>query len=154
MVDFENLPELPAGIFDLAPHKEISLKAVTAVNTLLPPDHHYKVDPCPYHLGCQPHPQCAQPPSEAASATCNFLFSVRILQSICILGSAYKTRCNHLSREGVNPDNKFISRHASNRLHIGHSSPSLDILLRSSQVWPSTFLDKWSSSCGNVSLHI
>lgn len=45
-IDFENLPELPAGAFDLAPHKDISLKAMPAVNTLLPPDHHYKVQSC------------------------------------------------------------------------------------------------------------
>ncbi len=43
IVDFENLPELPDNAFELAPHKEISLKSMPAVNTLLPPDHHYKV---------------------------------------------------------------------------------------------------------------
>ena len=43
IVDFENLPELPDNAFELAPHKDISLKAMPAVNTRLPPDHHYKV---------------------------------------------------------------------------------------------------------------
>ena len=43
VVDFENLAELPAGAFKLAKHKDISLKATSAVNTLLPADHHYKV---------------------------------------------------------------------------------------------------------------
>ncbi len=43
VIDFENLAELPPDAFELAPHKEISLKAMPAVNTLLPPDHHYKV---------------------------------------------------------------------------------------------------------------
>ncbi|DBB15061.1 TPA: hypothetical protein ACH3X3_004077 [Trebouxia sp. C0006] len=43
VVDFENLPELPDNAFELAPHKEISLKSMPAVNTLLPPDHHYKI---------------------------------------------------------------------------------------------------------------
>ncbi|KAL0027978.1 hypothetical protein WJX79_007636 [Trebouxia sp. C0005] len=43
VVDFENLPELPDNVFELAPHKDISLKAMPAVNTLLPPDHHYKL---------------------------------------------------------------------------------------------------------------
>ena len=45
-IDFENLPELPTDAFELAPHKEISLKSMPAVNTLLPPDHHYKVAHC------------------------------------------------------------------------------------------------------------
>ncbi|DBA88599.1 TPA: hypothetical protein ACH3X1_004246 [Trebouxia sp. C0004] len=43
IVDFENLPELPDNAFELAPHKDISLKSMPAVNTLLPPDHHYKL---------------------------------------------------------------------------------------------------------------
>lgn len=43
IVDFENLPELPDNVFELAPHKDISLKAMPAVNTLLPQDHHYKL---------------------------------------------------------------------------------------------------------------
>ena len=50
VVDFENLAELPPGTFKLAPHKDISLKATSAVNTLLPPDHHYKVRSCPHCL--------------------------------------------------------------------------------------------------------
>ena len=43
VIDFENLPELPAGIFDLAANKDISLKSVVPVSNMLPPDHHYKV---------------------------------------------------------------------------------------------------------------
>ena len=43
VIDFENLPDLPAGIFDLAANKDISLKSIAAVNNMLPPDHHYKV---------------------------------------------------------------------------------------------------------------
>ena len=44
VIDFENLPDLPAGIFDLAASKDISLKSVVPVSNLLPPDHHYKVN--------------------------------------------------------------------------------------------------------------
>lgn len=62
VVDFENLPELPDNVFELAPHKDISLKAMPAVNTLLPPDHHYKV--C---LSCCLS-QCQQPSVQMSTA--------------------------------------------------------------------------------------
>lgn len=43
IIDFENLPDLPEDAFELVPHKDISLKSVAPFNSLLPPDHHYKV---------------------------------------------------------------------------------------------------------------
>ena len=52
VIDFENLPELPPGAFALAPHKDISLKSMPAVNTLLPPDHHYKAWASPLAWFC------------------------------------------------------------------------------------------------------
>ncbi len=79
VVDFENLPELPDNAFELAPHKEISLKSMPAVNTLLPPDHHYKV--CLSYC----FSQCEQP-------------SVQMLTAECKL-SACPAVCHNVSRQ-------------------------------------------------------
>ena len=79
VVDFENLPELPDNAFELAPHKEISLKSMPAVNTLLPPDHHYKVY-LSYYFS-----QCEQP-------------SVQMLTAECKL-SACPAVCHNVSRQ-------------------------------------------------------
>ena len=86
IVDFENLPELPDNAFELAPHKDISLKAMPAVNTLLPQDHHYKV--C---LSCCLS-QCQQPSVQMLTAERNLSaswYACGLLLVVCLVGCLF-----------------------------------------------------------------